>query len=290
MKLSLFSVVLASLFLFSCEKEKSYANRSSSTLDTSDVAKFINTTGITDAQLKINLDSLVERAKRHGWWDLCNVIYPFAGATEKSCKFNLKDPRDLDEAFRLTFLGNTWTYSAAGANPGESGYGHTYFNPSIQIANPNSAHLSVYSMSDAAGGTDNADIGAYDNSTWLGFYLSVRDSYPDSSGRPFMSMGRSLFQGTGVNGSGFFLVTKTSSDIASFYRGSSLAGADSAAISSSLPNMDLFICNQNYSDSPEPYPFGFSQRGLSFITIGAGIDGATETLMYSDITNFVENK
>jgi hypothetical protein len=105
-----------------------------------------------------------------------------------------------------------------------------------------------------------------------------------------MSIGKSLFQGTGVNGSGFFLVTKTPSNIASFYRGPSLAGADSAAISASLPNLDLFICNQNYTDSPEPYTLGFSQRGLSFITIGAGIDVAMENLMYSDITNFVESK
>jgi hypothetical protein len=85
-------------------------------------------------------------------------------------------------------------------------------------------------------------------------------------------------------------LTKTRSDIASFYRGSSLAGADSAAVPSTLPSLDLFICNQNYSDSPEPYTLGFSQRGLSFITIGAGIDAAMEKLMYSDIANFVGSK
>jgi len=291
MKFSILLLASASLFLFSCKKDNSTSINTPPPppVDTA-LEKFVTATGITDAQLKVNLDSLITRAKHHGWWDLCSVIYPFAGGTQAACKYNLKDPRDADGAFRLSFLGGTWAYTAASANPGDSGYGHTYFNPSIQIADPNSCHLSIYSMSDTPGGIDNADIGAYDNSNGLGFYMSARDSYPDSSGRPFISIGRSSFQGTGVNGAGFFLMTKTTANIASFYRGSSLAGADSAAVSASLPNLDLFIGNQNYTGSSEPYPLGFSQRGLAFTTIGSGINSATEGVMYSDITNFVESK
>ena len=72
--------------------------------------------------------------------------------TETSNKYNLKDPRDADEAFRLTFLGDsTWTYTNIEANPGISGYGDTHFNPSVALSDPNSCHLSVYSMSDSAG-------------------------------------------------------------------------------------------------------------------------------------------
>src|SRR5436853_6337635 len=96
------------LLLFSCQKEASNSNNrangngdNNTPVDTSALGKFIKATGINDPALKDNLDSLITRARRHGWWDLSNVIYPFAGGTQASCKYNLKDPRDEDEAFRL---------------------------------------------------------------------------------------------------------------------------------------------------------------------------------------------
>ena len=63
-----------------------------------------------------------------------------------------------------------------------------------------------------------------------------------------------------------------------------------AATAAALPNMDLFLCNQNFSGAAEPYNHGFSQRGLAFVTIGSGISGELEALMYLDINDFVENK
>ena len=284
-------VLLASiLFLSSCQKEISYSNEGDDGSDTSALGKFVKATGITDTVLKADLDSLIARARRHGWWDLCDVIYPFAGGTQASCKYNLKDPRDLDAAFRISFIGNSWTFTSASVNPGNSGYGNTHFNPSTQAMDPGSCHLSVYSMDDNPGGGDNADIGAYDHNTAAGFYLSTRTKWPDSSGRPFAQISSYTMQGTEVNGTGYFLMTKTSSSNASFYRNSSVIQTDTAAIPGNLPNLDLFLCNQNYPYGGEPYSIGFSQRGLSFATIGSGIDNATATLMYSDINDFVSRK
>src|SRR5689334_12744998 len=123
-------VALSTLFLFSCQKEVSYANDGiPAPADTRALGRFIVPTGITDAGLKTNLGSLISKARDHGWWDLCNVIYPFAGGTQASCKFNLKDPQDADGSFRILFNGGTWTFTPAGANPGATGYGYTYFNP-----------------------------------------------------------------------------------------------------------------------------------------------------------------
>jgi len=284
-------VLLASiLFLSSCQKEISYSNEGSDSTDTSAVGKFVKATGITDTALKADLDSLIARARRHGWWDLCYVIYPFAGGTQVSCKYNLKDPRDLDAAFRISFIGNSWTFTSASMNPGNSGYGNSHFNPSTQAMDPSSCHLSVYSMDDNPGGDDNADIGAYDHNTAAGFYLSTRTKWPDSSGRPFAQISSYTIQGTQVNGSGYFLMTKTSSSNASFYRNSSVIQTDTAATPGNLPNLDLFLCNQNYPYGGEPYNIGFSQRGLSFATIGSGIDNTTATLMYLDINDFVSRK
>jgi hypothetical protein len=285
-------LAITAIVLSSCQKEASSSgtsnNNNNNKPDTTALGGFIKATGITDEQLKVNLDSLITRARNHGWWDLCKVIYPFAGGTQTSCKFNLKDPRDTDAAFRLTFLGDTWTYTNIEANPGVSGYGNTHFNPAVGLSDPNSCHLSVYSMSDSAGGRDNADIGAYDVVNNLGFYLSTRTGWPDSSGKPFAAISDNAFQGTEVNGAGYFLVTKSGTS-ASFYQHSPETQSYPASLGN-LPNSNLYLCNQNFPLGGDPYNNGFSQRALSFATIGSGIDSATVVSMYSDILNFVSRK
>ena len=278
------------LFLFSsCQKEVSYSgDGNTNNVDTSALGRFIAATGITNAILKVNLDSLITRSRNHGWWGQCQVIYPFAGGTQNSCKYNLKDPRDADDAFRINFLGDTWTYTNVAANPGVSGYGNTYFNPSGRLPDQNSCHLSVYSMADSAGGVDNGDIGAYDGTTNLGFYLSTRTAWPDTSGKPFAVISKTAFQGAQVNGAGYFLITK-SGTIASFYQNSP-EGSSASVAPGNLPDLSLYICNQNFPAGGSPYNDGFSHRPLSFATIGSGVDSATVASMYSDILDFVSRK
>lgn len=275
--------------LISCQKEIDYVGDGDlEKVDTSALGKFVTATGITDETLKANLDSLITRSRNHGWWDLCQVIYPFAGGTQNSCKYNLKDPRDADDAFRLSFLGDTWTYTNAAADPGLRGYGNTFFNPSARLADPNSCHLSVYSMNDSAGNVDNADIGAYDGTANLGFYLSTRTDWPDTSGKPFAAISKNTFQGTEVNGVGYFLLTK-SGTTASFYQNSSEIHSSPIA-PGNLPDLNLYICNQNFPSGGDPYNDGFSHRALSFATIGSAIDSSIVASMYSDVLNFVSRK
>ena len=281
------------VFFLACQKEPDSkgggTNPPVTPEDTSALGKFIKATGITDATLKSNLDSLINKARRHGWWDICDVIYPMAGGTSTSCKFNLKDPRDSDSAFRLTFKGATWTFSSGSANPGDSGYGSTHFNPAVHIADPNSCHLSIYSTSNISGDDDNADIGAYDLATNSGFYLSARTNWPDTSGKPYAAIGGNGLQGDVMNGAGYLMVSKTSATEGSFYRDGSVMNSYFTS-PGSLPNLDLFICNQNFSGASEPYNMGFSKRGLSFVTIGSGIDSTMAASMYADINDFVNRK
>ena len=281
--------IFAGFLLLSCQKEVGSSNNNNNPPppDTTALGKFVKATGITDNQTKINLDSLITRARNHGWWDLCKVIYPFAGGTQTSNMYNLKDPRDADDAFRLTFLGDTWTYTNFAANPGLTGYGDTHFNASTQLSDPNSAHLSAFSMADSAGGFDNADIGAYDTTSGKGFYLSARTNWPDTTGKPFAYISDDPFQGTGINGAGYFLITKSGTSV-NFYQNSPETQSF-AASTGNLPNLNLYICNQKLAGL-NPYSQGFSQRPLSFATIGSGVDSATVVYMYSDILDFVSHK
>jgi hypothetical protein len=66
--------------------------------------------------------------KADGIWTKMKAIYPFVGGTASTHKYNLKDPRDLDAAFRLVFNGG-WTHSSNGALPnGTNGYADTAIN------------------------------------------------------------------------------------------------------------------------------------------------------------------
>jgi len=59
---------------------------------------------------------------------ICLAIYPFVGGTADAHKWNLKDPRDNDSAFRLSFFGG-WTHAATGAKPnGTTGYAKTFID------------------------------------------------------------------------------------------------------------------------------------------------------------------
>ena len=93
----------------------------------SDAEKFILAAGITDATQKLAINNLVNDLKSYGIWTKMKALYPFVGGTASSHKFNLKDPRDLDEAFRLTFSGG-WTHSSNGALPnGTNAYANTFY-------------------------------------------------------------------------------------------------------------------------------------------------------------------
>jgi hypothetical protein len=105
-----------------------------STLDT-DAQAFVTAAGITDATQVSAVNTLVTSLKSANIWTKMKALYPFVGGTATSHKFNLKDPRDLDAAFRLQFNGG-WTHTSTGATPnGTTGYANTYLNPYVVFGN-----------------------------------------------------------------------------------------------------------------------------------------------------------
>ena len=93
-----------------------------------DAQAFITAAGITDATQQSAINTLVTDLKGYGIWTKMKAIYPFVGGTSSTHKWNLKDPRDLDAAYRLVFSGG-WTHSSTGATPnGTNGYANTFLN------------------------------------------------------------------------------------------------------------------------------------------------------------------
>jgi hypothetical protein len=96
------------------------------------------------------VNNMVMALVANGLWTKIQAIYPFIGNTAASQKFNLKDPRDTNAAFRLSFLGGGWTHATTGAKPnGTSSYADTFYTPSTS-SSQNNHHLSYYSRTNVA--------------------------------------------------------------------------------------------------------------------------------------------
>jgi hypothetical protein len=109
-----------------------------------DSIAFLSAAEITDATQKYAINNLVVGLKTYGLWSKMQAIYPFVGGTSTTHKWNLKDPRDLDNAFRIVFNGG-WTHSSTGAQGnGVNGYANTGYTPAGSGLT-DSAHLCYYS-------------------------------------------------------------------------------------------------------------------------------------------------
>lgn len=99
-----------------------------------DAWAFLEAAGITSALQQRAVVQLVRDLKKAQLWTKMKAIYPFVGGTATSHKWNLKDPRDLDAAFRLQFFGG-WTHSATGALPnGTNAYSSTHLIVNVNLS------------------------------------------------------------------------------------------------------------------------------------------------------------
>jgi hypothetical protein len=182
-----------------------------------DAQAFITAAAITDATQQAAINTLVEGMKTDGVWTKMKAIYPFVGGTASTHKYNLKDPRDLDAAFRLVFNGG-WTHSSNGATPnGTNGYADTKLVPS-SVLSLNSCSFSVYSRNNFTPGTVQSfgvtSAAAYQPLIGSSFLTSKGfNSYMYSSNPPDI-----LISPIGQNLAAMFLNTRTSATNAKSFR------------------------------------------------------------------------
>jgi len=82
--------------------------------------------------------------KSYSLWTKFSAIYPFVGGTATSHKYNLKDPRDLDAAYRIQFNGG-WTHNSDGIRgDGSTGYADTFAAMNTAAIPNRLNHFSVY--------------------------------------------------------------------------------------------------------------------------------------------------
>lgn len=129
---------------------------------------FITATGITNPTQIAAINTLVVDLKNSGLWTKLKAIYPIVGGSATSHMYNLKDPRNLDAAFRLAFSGG-WTHSSNGALPnGVNGFANTFLVPNAQFANM-FISMGVYSRTNNT--TNGCDIGVTNNAVSAGIEM-----------------------------------------------------------------------------------------------------------------------
>jgi hypothetical protein len=244
-----------------------------------DAQAFITAANITDTTQASAINTLVTDLKTANIWTKMKAIYPFVGGTATTHKFNLKDPRDLDAAYRLVFSGG-WTHSSTGALPnGSNGFADTKLLPNSALLTT-SFHLSFYSrtISNASTTTYPTEMGSYNSSTQqIGLFL-YRPTNPISK---WGSEGYSqTAQGTTTMDSRYFgLASRTNSSTLKHYKNGSVLATNTNADSGNRPNISITIGKSNSLTN-------YSDRETAFASIGDGLSDAEAANFYTAVQTF----
>lgn len=251
-----------------------------------DASAFIAAAGITDTTQQNAINDLVISLKNEGLWSKMKAIYPFVGGTATTHKFNLKDPRDADAAYRLSFSGG-WTHASTGATGnGTNSYADTFLVPSSSLSS-NNTHSSVYSRTNTTGAY--SDFSSYDGANGI-FQKYI--SYDFGSGAKFVSY--MYFQnvvdtgGAGfpanTNSTGFYVTTRTNSTTLKAFKNSAQLGQTTTSLESNFADCTrkLYIGARNNAGTAD----SFSPRQYAFATIGDGLTDTDATALYNIVQRF----
>lgn len=156
-----------------------------------DVQAFLTATGITDPTIITALSNLVASLKSNGIWSLMYAIYPIVGGTAATHKYNLKDPRDLDVAFRFTFTGHNPPFEAFIHDSNgmyknsniSSMYCQTHFNPSTDVpSNEGSFGFWTQGLNSGVNGYEMGCRGSGNKNFWTAIHWSDTQSYYSANG------------------------------------------------------------------------------------------------------------
>ena len=239
-----------------------------------DAQAFITAAAITDPTQQSAINQLVLDLKGYSIWTKFKAIYPIVGGSSSTHKWNLKDPRDLDAAFRLTFT-NSWTHSSTGMTPdGVSAFANTFLAPS-SVLSLNSTHISGYlrtNLQYAGPIISTEDAGTYNN----GLYIWPWQSQNVYSVR--INDNTSDYLPVTYNISGLHLATRTASTVKKYRLNTTeifSSGVSSSALNTSSIYLGASRNNANYNGNQ-----------LAFASIGDGLSDTEAANFYTAVQAF----
>ena len=236
-----------------------------------EVEAFMTAAGLSSSY-RTPLNNLVLGLKNNNLWNKLIAIYPFCGSTYSSLKYNLKDPRDLDAAYRLASGGvGTVSYSTNAITA--NGNLNTFVTSSM--VNMNSLSLSILSE------TNNTNAGRDFSATSI-----------EATNRLIVSLNYTggLFYGdlynatservstTAINSSlGFYTVTRTASNSLKSYRNGSVIATNTNTRTNTFSG-NIYISGINTGS--------LTYRKYTFICIGSGLTDAESLTLYNLVNTF----
>lgn len=233
-----------------------------------DAQAFITAASITNPTQQSAVNQLVVDLKAASLWSKMKAVYPFVGGSASSHKWNLKDPRDLDVAYRLSFAGGITHDSNGITGNGSTGYANTFINPSLHLT-LNSSHVSYYCRNDVQNGALIFDEGVYTGSN-TSYTLSYIRNTSNAAWSAFWG-DADLAVGTITDSRGLFVGTRQDSTNSKIFFNGTQKANSTASVSTTRPNGEINILRCNGLGN-------YSSRNLAFYSRG---DGLTDT----DVSN-----
>jgi hypothetical protein len=246
-----------------------------------DALSFITAASISDLTQKTAINTLVTDLKTANIWTKMKALYPFVGGTASSHKWNLKDPRDLNAAYRLVFNGG-WTHSSTGALPnGTTGYAETYLAPLGSLTTSN-YHLSHYSRTQITS-TNSHDMGCEQGAPY-GYNFDLYQYFNSVSAKGFLdgSYPSDASQSNNTNTLGLLIGNRTASTIQKTFFNGALLNQNTNLKILPLPSTNVFIGATN----TDQIASSFSTKQCGFASIGDGLTDTEAANLYSAVQTY----
>lgn len=249
-----------------------YLNSGSGSGTDADATAFNTAAGITDPTQQGAINTLVIALKAASLWTPAKIIYPFVGGTGSTHKYNLKDPRDLDAAFRANFV-NAWTHGANGVNGnGTDAYANTFFNTATYFSGSNGC-IGMYSRT--AGALSAYDMGTTDD-------VSSTIVIPRYTGNnSYFGIGDpTTISAANADGRGFFTASRTSAINTRGYKNG--VPVTNGAGTGTPVSLNLYFGAANRFSNPAYH----SSRQFAFLWASDTLNDAQNASLYTAVQAF----
>jgi hypothetical protein len=262
-------------------------------MNDTDATLFVQVSGITDTTQRGAIVDLVKDLKSNNLWSKMKAVYPMVGGTAETHKWNLKDPRDVDAAFRLSFIGG-WTHSSTGADPnGTNAYANTFFTPNGQLALFD-GHLSYYARENiTVTGTTQALLGVGGNSggwngreAWFIEFASNNANYSHHSTNATTDRG---WVTPTISMQGYSIGTRRTSDPTTlkFFKNNILIASASTSVAGQALNIyPVYIASFRNETAGSPFASNYTSNQCAFATIGNGLTDAEASSLYTIVQKY----
>jgi hypothetical protein len=242
-----------------------------------DAQAFITAAVITDVTQQNAINTLVLDLKGYSIWTKMKAIYPIVGGSASSHKYNLKDPRDLDAAFRLTFA-TGWTHSATGIKGnGTTAFADSFFNLSTQTTDTNiSGGVYVRENTITIGQSFGACTGFFEG---LQFFAKYTDNNTYFSANNYILNGSGNFV---TDTRGLFVVSKTGATQTQLFRNGSLIRTASPTTVNTPPNINVVIGARRNITVIQNY----ETREMAFVYFGETLNSTEIANLYTAVQAF----